>query len=76
MKTISFHPGQFPVGSAISRAAARALIDERRAQSKRAETVLRVEGLSVPRFGEWEEMSNGVFSRRSSIPAGMTFFRS
>ena len=68
-----FHPGSFPVGSAISRAAARALIEDRRAQSKRVDTVICRDGQAAPSFGEWEENSDGCFSRYSSIPAGVTF---
>ena len=70
---MTLHPGQFPVGSAVSRAAARALIDERRSQSKRRELVIIKDGLAAPKFGDWNEGDDGMFTRSSSIPAGMIY---
>ena len=73
MKPANFHPGQFPVGSHMSRAAARSLIEERRARAKLVDLVLSVAPSETPWFSEWHENENGSFTRRSRVPRGMAF---
>lgn len=67
------HPGQFPLGSPASRAAARALIAERRSGSKMVDMVLSMESSEQPIFYDWKSLPEGSYTRRSRIPAGMTF---
>jgi len=67
------HPGQFPLCSPSSRAAAQALIAERRENMKLVEMILRVAPSAQPYFHEWVSMREGTYTRRSRIPAGMTF---
>lgn len=68
-------PGRFPLGSAESRAAARALLERQRASRKRIDVVS-----SIPRpravggihIGTWIECDDGSLYRFSTVPAGMT----
>ena len=68
-------PGDYPVGSPESRAAARALLEAKRAGRKRIDIVCR-----IPRpgdngaihFGNWIEKSDGSIFRISNVPPGMT----
>ena len=73
MKPANFHPGQFPFGSPISRAAARSLVEERRAHARLAELVIRVDSSEAPSFSEWKDNEDGSFTRFSRIPRGMAF---
>lgn len=73
LKLASFHPGQFPVGSPVSRAAARSLIEERRAHAKLVDLVISVDPSETPWFSEWHENDNDSFTRRSRVPRGMAF---
>ncbi len=68
-----FHPGQFPVGSPSSRAAARSLMDERRSHARLADIVGLYESSSKPVFGPWKDNGDGSFTRLVRLPAGMTF---
>jgi hypothetical protein len=69
-------PGRFALGSAQSRAAARALIERRFAGRARCELVIRHialdPSLAEPQLGEWYEGSDGQMWRCSHLPAGMT----
>jgi hypothetical protein len=67
------HPGQFPLCSPGSRAAAQALIAERRESTKLVDMILRVAPSEQPYFHEWASMREGTYTRRSRIPDGMTF---
>lgn len=69
----NLHPAHFPVGSPASRAAARALVEERRSHAVLVDLVITVKPHEAPWFSEWEENSNGTFTRRSRIPSGMSF---
>lgn len=69
----SFRPGQFPVGSPSSRAAARSLIEERRSRADMTDIVDALANVGTPMFGPWMEDEDGSFTRRSQIPPGMTF---
>jgi hypothetical protein len=68
-------PGEYPLGSAQSRAAARALLERRFAGRNRLDIVS-----SIPRpggdgaihIGAWSEAADGTLLRFSNIPAGMT----
>ena len=67
------HPGQFPIGSLASRAAARRLSEERLSELDLVEMYSRHEGLKKAEFGEWESHRPGSMTRFCKIPAGMTF---
>lgn len=73
MRADSAHPGRYPVGSPVSRAAARSLLNARLSQAVLIDFVGVVDGLAVPWFSKWEQSDNGSLSRRSRIPAGMAF---
>jgi ribosomal protein L2 len=69
-------PGDFPVGTPQSRAAARAALESLRAGRKRIDVIS-----SIPRpgqkgneihIGDWIEQADGSLFRFSNIPAGMT----
>ena len=67
-------PGDFALGSSVSRAAARAELERRNAGRKRIEIVC-----SIPRpggdeisIGAWTENADGSLFRFSNLPAGMT----
>ena len=68
-------PGEYPLGSAQSRAAARALLERRFAGLRRIDVVS-----SVPRpggeggihIGTWIECDDGSLFRFSDLPPGMT----
>lgn len=67
------NPGQFPLGSPQSRAAARTLIESRRSELDLVEMYSSVEGLETPEFGKWESLRPGSMTRRCRIPVGMKF---
>jgi hypothetical protein len=66
-------PGQYPLGSPQSRAAARAMLLERRfAERKREELVVThyAFGPDKMRVGEWNEAGDGTLIRVSHLPRG------
>ena len=69
-------PGDYPLGSAQSRAAARANLERRFAGRKRLDVVTRcivdVPGFAEPQLGKWRECPDGSLLRFSRLPAGMT----
>lgn len=69
-------PGEYPLGSAQSRAAARALLASRLEGRERVDFVVRcivdVPGFTKPQLGEWSECDDGTLMRCSYLPAGMT----
>lgn len=69
-------PADYPLGSAKSRAAARANLERRFAGRKKLDVVTRcivdVPGFTEPQLGEWRECSDGTLLRHSRLPAGMT----
>jgi hypothetical protein len=68
-------PGDYAVGTPESRAAARAMLEAKRADRKRVDIVC-----SIPRpgaedaihIGKWIENPDGSLFRFSNVPAGMT----
>ena len=68
-------PGDYPVGTPQSRAAARALLEAKRLGRERVDLVC-----SIPRpgdegaihIGKWIEKPDGSVFRFSNVPAGMT----
>lgn len=71
---LGMKPGDFALGSGMSRAAARAELERRGAGRKRIDV-----NCSIPRprgneisIGEWIEGSDGSLRRFSNIPLGMT----
>lgn len=75
VQVLSMKPGEFAVGSGQSRAAARALLERRRAGRKRIDVVSsipRPAGDGEIRIGTWTEGSDGTLFRFSSLPPGMT----
>jgi hypothetical protein len=68
-------PGEYLLGSAQSRAAARALLERRLAGRNRLDivsTVPRPGANGEIRIGAWLEAEDGSFFRFSTIPSGMT----
>ena len=68
-------PGRYPLGSALSRAAARALLERRFVERKRIDVVSsipRPAGEGGIRIGPWIECEDGSLFRFSSLPPGMT----
>src|SRR5215472_12550921 len=67
------HPGQFPIGSLASRAAARRLSEERLSKLNLVEMYSCHEGLEKAEFGEWASHCPGSMTRLCKIPGGITF---
>jgi hypothetical protein len=70
-------PGDYPLRSRQSRAAARSLLERRLADRKRIDFVLtssipRPPGARAINIGEWQEGADGTLTRFSMIPSGMT----
>lgn len=69
-------PGQYPIGSAQSRAAARAKLNHLYASRERMDWVFRSivhnPKFTEPHLGEWTECEDGTLWRTSHLPAGMT----
>jgi hypothetical protein len=69
-------PGEYPLGSPQSRAAARAMLKRRLEGRKRVDFVVRcivdVPGFTKPQVGDWVECDDGMLMRCSHLPAGMT----
>ena len=66
-------PGDFPLGSNLSRAAARAALARRFASRERLTLILDLEiGCTEPRIGEWREGTDGKLVRLCALPDGMT----
>jgi hypothetical protein len=67
-------PGDFPVGSAQSRAAARHLLKKRMEGLKRRETIIGINADRKPNAGEYGEdrRGSGEIGRLIGIPYGMT----
>ena len=66
-------PGEFPLGSPQSRAAARAQLERRYAGRKTIDFIVDL-GMSIEdlKIGEWIGTEDGTLSRISLIPEGMT----
>src|SRR5271170_4502515 len=76
VQVLCMMPGDFSLGSSQSRAAARADLERRNAARKRVDFVLQS---SVPRsrgdgitIRDWCEAADGMLTRFSIIPSGMT----
>ena len=68
-------PGSFCLGSAQSRAAARALLERRSASVQRVDFIVEHIAPSEavrPRLGKWTEWPDGSLMRVSHLPNGMT----
>ena len=68
-------PGEYPLGSPQSRAAARALLERRFAGRRRIDVVSSIPrpgGDGGIRIGTWIECDDGTLFRLSTIPSGMT----
>ena len=68
-------PGDYPVGSPKSRAAARTLLEAQRAGRRRVDIVSsipRPDAEDAIRIGTWIELPDRSLFRLSNIPAGMT----
>jgi hypothetical protein len=69
-------PGELPLGSAQSRAAARAKLEQRLAGRERMDWVFAplvpTPGFTEPHLGEWTEGEDGSLWRSSHLPADMT----
>lgn len=65
-------PGCFPLGSAQSRAAARALLERRFAARTRRTIIISGSESKEPRIGKWEEGADGTLGRICFLPRGMT----
>ncbi len=69
-------PGCFPLGSAQSRAAARAQLEQRFAGREKCDVVIRHIGSDPdwdePQLGQWHEGPDGQMRRCSHLPADMT----
>jgi hypothetical protein len=67
-------PGDFPVGSAQSRAAARHLLKKRMEGRRRRETIIGIDADRKPSAGEYgnEHRGSGEVARFIGIPCGMT----
>jgi hypothetical protein len=67
-------PGGFPLGSAQSRAAARAALESRYAARKRIDVICSIprHGGNTIRIGSWIEGADGSLFRLSNLPPGMT----
>ena len=68
-------PGEYPLGSAQSRAAARALLERRFAGRRRIDVVSSVPrpgGDGGIRVGTWVECDDGSLFRLSNLPPGIT----
>ena len=63
-------PGDYALGSSQSRAAARAMLQERRGVQERLELIVGYD-LAEPHATEWHDNGEGELSRIISIPAGM-----
>ena len=67
------NPGDYRLGSAASRAAARSTLKRKFAGRERLNLILdlgtRMDDLKI---GEWEENKDGTFTRVSIIPEGMS----
>ena len=67
-------PGDFPVGSAQSRAAARHLLKKRMEGLKRRETIIGIDADRKPNAGKYgeDDRGSGEIARLIGIPYGMT----
>src|ERR1700677_1935389 len=67
-------PGNYPLGSAQSRAAARVRLERRFAARERGELIVSHYMLAPDqiRIGEWKEAWDGTLIRVSHLPKGMT----
>jgi hypothetical protein len=68
-------PEEFPVGSAESRAAARAMLESRESSVRRVQIIMdiprpRREGLPETRVGLWSEQPDGTLLRFLFVPPG------
>jgi hypothetical protein len=66
-------PGDYPLQSNLSRAAARRLIEQRRAGNVFRTLIVDLsEPPAKPHFTPWVEGDNGAMGRVASIPKGLT----
>lgn len=66
-------PGEYPLGSTMSRVAARAKLQQRLSGRKRRDLIVdSYEPNSEPILGKWSEAEDGSLCRVSILPEGMT----
>jgi len=65
-------PGDYALGSAQSRAAARALLERHFAARTRQTIIISGSDSKEPRIGKWEEGADGSLGRICILPRGMT----
>jgi hypothetical protein len=75
VSVLRMKPGDFALGSNLSRAAARAVLESRFAARKRIDVVSSIPrpgGDGQIRIGAWQESADGSLFRFSTVPPGMT----